>query len=393
MTTTMAAALAVAKASVAAAAALALAAGTATASESASDARALEPVAVKVLSQLDRFEPFEGHLFHEGRLWVGRSRKDLGAFYRLEVFDAAGTKVAEKELKHSLRYITPYGAGRVLVVGLGTDQLSHFTVASLSAGGVTLEERTIPLGALADRYVGGTGTMQVFTDPGGFDDPDHPTPPSQPLQTLFALKSGRVHWLKPHFSLPQSGLVIGSKLYILTSPAIGAGNRTLRIVDLVSEEATVVTDKLGDATKIVHLPTENLLAISDRGTGEVLFLDLKTMQISRRAAVEDGTNLRALTAYGHCVAVGIEGSRRVHFYDARGSETVADGLVASWDLSAAGPDLMALKELSADQASGRVFARSAYACSPVDASCGPLRNGVVLVQPETGSQAVERCLD
>ena len=81
----------------------------------AAPALAASPVDVKILSELDRFEPFEGHLFHAGHLWVGRSRKDLGAFYRLEVFAGDGAQVADVELAHSLRYIAPYGNDAVIV--------------------------------------------------------------------------------------------------------------------------------------------------------------------------------------------------------------------------------------------------------------------------------------
>ena len=81
-------------------------------------APAFASVNLRVVSNLDGFEPFEAHVFHAGLLWTGRSRQGLGAFYRLEVYASDGQPAANLELGHSVKYLIPYGANSVVAIGV-----------------------------------------------------------------------------------------------------------------------------------------------------------------------------------------------------------------------------------------------------------------------------------
>ncbi len=363
--------------------ALTVAASTAVAAAPAS------PLPMKVLSELDRFEPWEGQIFHADRLWVGRSRKDLGAHYRLELFAADGAKVLEKALTHSLRYIYPYDARSVLVTGLGTDGLSHYTIARLDAAGtsVSLEHVVIPMDGLASRWAGKPGAM-YFTDPGGFDDPDNPTDPSQPLQTVFTLtRAGRVRWLAPHIAGPTLPLLIEDKLYLMSAPSIYSGGKSLHKIDPATGEDTILVDDRERVVDLIRFPSLNLLAMAEAGAKRVTTVDLKTGR-GEELAITDGTP-RTLAAYGKCLLVGLEDTKLVHVFDLTAAEHAKP--IQTWDLSGAGAKFLQLRGLAADPASGRLYARSAYACSPVEA-CDPDRNSAVMAEPGADDLAVRQCL-
>ena len=349
-------------------------------------AQADDAVKLTVLSELDRFEPWEGHAFHAGHLWVGRSRQDMAAFYRLEVYTPDGKLMLVKELAHSLRMIYPYGSASVIVVGLGTDQLSHYTIATLTAGRVDLSHTTIPLGALADKWAGVPG-RHFFSDPGGFDDPEHPTPIGQPLQTLFAFDRSRTNWLKPRIAAPSLLAFARESLYIVSAPTFLTGGKTLTKMNTATQTTTILLQGRNDLRSILVLPKLNLMAMAESGAAQTLIIDLKTDAVVQTFPSPAGRP-RALAAFGKCLAVATEDTRQVQFFDLTES---ARGPLAVWDLAPAGAHLYGIRSLAADPVSGRIYARSAYACNPTSA-CSAERNSVVMASPEGTSLAVTKCL-
>ncbi len=349
------------------------------------------PIDVKILSELDRFEPFEGHLFHAGHLWVGRSRKDMASYYRLEVFAADGTAQASVELVHSLRYIYPYGDDAILVVGIGLDQVSHYTIARWVNGKVEVKEQTIPDSALADRFAGKPGQL-VFSDPGGFDDPDHPSDPNQPLPTLFTMtRGGEPRYLAPRIAGPRNGVMIDAALYLISSPSIATGGRTLNKVDVAAESFTKVLEGRNGLTEMARLPALNLLAITESDAQQVVVVDLKNDRLSDTLSIEGFGRPRALAALGTCLLVGTEDTKQVLVYNLGALEHAKP--IAQWDLGVAGDKFFQLRNLTADAGTGHVFARSAYACSPLDGACGANgRNSVIMVTPAVDDAARAECL-
>ena len=346
---------------------------------------------VKVLSELDRFEPFDGAVFHAGHLWVGRSRKDLGAYYRLEVYAADGTLQGIATLGHSLRYVYPYGADAVITVGIGLDGVSHYTVARFLNGQVQLKAADIPETALADRFAGAPGKL-VFSDPGGFDDPDHPSDPNQPLQTLFVItRGGATRYLAPRIAGPRDGVTVGDALYLVSSPNVSAGGKTLNKVDVARESFTKILEGRAGLDQILRLPAQNLLALTERDANQVLLVDLKTDRLSDTLSTEGFGRPRALAMLNGCLLVGTEDTKQVLVYNL--ASTAHAKPIAQWDLSVAGDRFFRLRDLAADPATGTVYGRSAYPCSVTDGACGVTgRNSVVMVVPAADDPALAACL-
>lgn len=334
----------------------------------------------KVVVELDRFEPFESTIFHDGRLWVGRSRKDLAAYYRLEIFDSSGKALAVKELDHSLRFLYPYGENGVITVGVSVkDQLTHYSIITRRLNDYQIQTRVVPLGAYADEWVGKPGRL-YFTDPGGLDDG---SPIGQPLKTIFQLSGSSFSYLNARIRGPHSPVLIGNAIYVVEHPAIGAG-RTLMRFDLgTGTVAGVATGS--DLVAILVLDGGRLLAIADRGTSEVLLFDTRTNQVVKRLPVAAGAP-RSLALMGNCLVVASERTKKVSFLDLR-----KDAAVGEWDLSVVGKKLFGIRKVAADSETGRVYVRSSYPASVVDASSAePERNSVVLAE-EADSAIAKSC--
>lgn len=355
---------------------------------SVASAVAADPIKTTVLSELDRFEGFDAHLFHAGYLWVGRSRLNLGGYYRLEVYDATGKQVANLELKHSLRQIAPFGQNAVIVVGVSAEpNVSQYTVVSAENGKFPVANHPVPETAWADRFVGSPKDA-IFSDPGGNqDDPGLQTNPNQPAQTLFRLVNGEPHYLSTRLPLPTEGLVLGGKLYLVQDKDISGQQSNLVRVDLKTEKVErLFNDFWRQGLSNLTLLSDGTLALVERGAGQLLVVDPAAWKLTATIKVEAGTP-HGLAQLGSCLVVGSETTKRVSFYDLKDT---AHARLALWDLSGAGAKLLGIRNLAADPQSGRVYVRSAYACNPLDTKCGPDRNSVVMAE-ETSGATFKQC--
>lgn len=328
----------------------------------------------KVLTDLDRFEPFDAHAFHDGKLWVGKSRSGLGADYRLEVFDSAGKKLGETKLQHSLRFLYPYGKSSVLTVGVSAaTQLTHFTIATFNGSQFQIQSAQIPLGAYANEWAGVPGNL-FFTDPGGQDDG---SPIGVPLKTLFSFRSGSFRYLAPRIRGARSPKLVGNSLYVVEHPSIESGGRTLFRVNLGNESNTAVASGT-DIINVALLADGKTLALSDRGASEIVLVDAEQGKEIRRLKVAAGAP-RGVAEEGKCLVVASEQTKKISFLD-----KTSGALVAEWDASVVGNKLFGLRNIAADAATGRVYVRSAYAANPLDP--GPEeRNSVVLFEETDGA--------
>ena len=340
-----------------------------------------DSVKVTVLSELDRFEPFEGHLFHAGNLWVGRSRKDLGSFYRLEVFDANGQILTSQELTHSIRYISPFNDESVLIVGVALNpNQSFYTVAQFKNAKLKLKTVMIPESAMADRGVAKSGNL-YFTDPGGLDEGG---PLSAPLKTLFHFGSGP-RYLKAKIHGPGQIVTVGNALYVIERPNVFEGGKNLIRVDLASEVPQTLFAQIRDNLNNLIVARDQLLAMPERGKDQVLLFDAAKNKLAGAIKVAAGTP-RGLAVLGKCLLVGSELAKQVSFYNIA---QTGNPLVGQWDLATAGNKFLGLRALAVDAKTGRVFARSAYPC-PLQGYCASERNSVIMVTQDS-NETFEKC--
>ncbi len=335
-------------------------------------------VSWKVVTELDRFEPFNAMAFHDGRLWVGSSRVNLGASYKLDVFDSAGTLLETKEMSHSLRYLSPFGPHGILTVGVSyKDQLTHYTVVSGETK-LKVEPKTIPVQAYADEGAGRPGVL-YFTDPGGLDDGIL----GKPARTIFTLGWLGPRYLKARIAGPHNPLLVGDSLFLIEHPTIASGGRYLVRVDLKTETSTRLLEG-SDLASLILLADGKTLAVADRDAGDVRLVEAATGTTLKTYSVA-AQRPRALAQLGHCLAVASEESKHVTFFDLRNNKVQGE-----WDLSVVGKKLYGLRSLAADSTTGRVYVRSAYPDFVGNASPDTDRNSVVLAE-ETDGATFQAC--
>lgn len=343
---------------------------------------AFAAINVKLVTELDRFEPFDGHVFHAGHLWVGRSRKDLASYYRLEVYDPAGNLVSSQELKHSARYLYPYGDSSVIVVGIAANpNQSFYTIAEVKNKKVSVAPKAIPASALADRWAGRPG-KHFFTDPGGLDEGG---PLSEPLKTIFTVGSFGPRYLKAKIRGPSHPVIIGNSLYVLEHPNIMDGGKNVVRVDLSTEVPTKIFAQPREYLQNLVVLSNNRLAATEYRANEVLLIDAQANKHVGTVKVPEGSP-KALAQLGKCLVVGSEKTKKVSFFDLNSSD---HKMLAQWDLSTAGDKFMGIRNLAVDPKSGRVYARSAYPCNIME-NCPAERNSVIVAEEE-GSATFNAC--
>lgn len=327
-------------------------------------------VKFKVVTDLDVFEPFDAHVFHDGLLWVGRSRKNLGADYHIQVFDSAGTPVFTKPLEHSARYLYPYGANGVLTIGVSyKDNMTYFSTIERKSGKFSVTTKKIPLGAYGNEWAGKPGLL-YFMDPGGFDAGE---PIGQPLRTIFTLRGNSFNYLAPRIPGPHHPLYVGNQLFLIEHPTVASGGRYLSLVNLnQAKPERLYTGQ--DLSKIVALDNNRLLAIADRDANEVIIFDIASKKVLRKVAIEAGSP-QSIAVLGKCIVAGSENTKRLVFFQwATGQQ------IAEWDLSVVGDKLIKINSVAADAATGRVYVRANYPAQINEVLKSEDRNSVVLVE-------------
>ena len=71
----------------------------------------------RLVTELHQNEPWEGHAFHAGRLWVTKSRHTDTEQHRVEVYSPSGALLQVVNLSHSAREIFPFDATSVIALG------------------------------------------------------------------------------------------------------------------------------------------------------------------------------------------------------------------------------------------------------------------------------------
>lgn len=341
--------------------------------------QAMEPtknILITKLTELDRFEPFEGQVFHDGHLWVGHSRKDLAAAYKIELFSSDGKLVTTVPLKHSPRFLYAFGSDSILAVGIAaSDNLSHYSIIKRTGETLKVTDYKIPAEALADRFVGKPGQM-YFTDPGGFDDGG---PIGQPLRTLFTIKSGQARFLNARMSGPRTSVLLGNSIFIAQQPDMGSGRFFLTQLNLSSETAQKISSEpVFGVSNMLILENGNEIVFNERYKNQVGILDATKSTVTEKIAIPAGQP-RGLGQMGHCLVVGSEVSKQVTFIDLKAS---GHPIVAQWDVSNAGKEFLAINNLSVDPKQGRVYLRSASPCS-VSEACPYSHNSALMVEEES----------
>ncbi len=335
-----------------------------------------DPIA-KSIASLDKSEPFEGMTFHDGLLWVGRSRLDFNSNYRLDMYDRNDQLAGSVTFPHAANFVHPYGTHSVIVIGTGySPNLTNYTIVEHTGATFAVHTHQIPMDAWANRWVGTLGGREYFTDPGGnVNDPASDQDPNLPAQTIFTMgSSGRPQYLTTRLRMPIGGTKVGSVLYLLHGESMADPRTNLVRLDPQTGAMTSAFDTFrNDLTALVQLPGTTVLALAEAGANQVLFYDTATQALRGTATVEG--RLRSLTAFGHCVLAGSDETRSVTALDF--ADVTSPRVVATLTVDLTTDEFHSLNKVEVDATNGRVYARSNFPCNPMMQICNAEWNRVI----------------
>lgn len=343
---------------------------------------------VKTVTVLDRGEPNEAMVFHADHLWVGSSRTGFNADYKILVFDRADKKVAEIPLNHSVQFLYAYDAKSVIAVGTGhTPNLTMYTIASRNPDTFKSVTKVIPAGAWANRWLGTVGGREYFTDPGGNPE-DETTDLSLPAQTIFRMNGATPWYLPTRLRLPVGGVTLDKTLYVIQKEAIGAAKSNLAVIDSATGKMKLAfLQGRNDLSGIAKLGSAPELAVIERGADKLVFLGTTSLTVLGEIAT--GREPRALTTLGRCVLTGSFTERGVRLVARAKEGSYSDALELANPLAES--EFRRLFSITADEKTGRVYARSNFPCNPMTDACTEDYNRVI-TWPEAAPDVLKACL-
>lgn len=341
------------------------------------------------LVDLDRGEPFEAMAVQGNHVWVGQSRTNFNADYRVQVFDTAGAKVAETTLKHAVSYLYVHDPDTVLAVGTAhTPNLTHYSILKLAQGQLSVKTVEVPENAWAFQWIGTYGGVEHFIDfSGNSDDPEADANFALSHQTIFTVAGGRASYLPMRIPAPMLGKKVGNLAYLVRAYAIGQPATNVVVVDPAKRASKdLFARPLNRVRDFVAQDAGKTLALSVQGDGVLRYVDAATGATKTEVAVQGANSLAEL---GQCVLVGAETKKEVVAVrrNAEGKAEVALRV----DFSGTGEKVRGLRKIAVNATTGAVYGRSAYPCNPLAEKCDVLWNSVAVTDAATSARLLDAC--
>jgi len=353
----------------------------------AATANAIE---VKTVTMLDKGEPWEAMVYHGGQLWVGHSRSQFNANYKIETYATNGKMTASVAMPHSIMFMYPYGTNSVMTVGVQPDKNSTvYSIVTIDNGQLSAKSVRIPDDAWAHRWIGHFGDTQVFSDPGGNqNDPEGSENPNLPAMTLFKMNGRGVDYYTTRLRMPGEGMIIGNDMYVITSDGIGSLGSNLAKIDIHSGDLQMVfPTKRNSLVSLAHIPSLNAMVGAERMKGSLVIADLQNS-----ANVKEVTTLsepKTLAAAGRCVVVGSYEDRKVQILRLNDDLTAKELL--SWDVGVPETEFTRMNKVAVDMANKVIFGRSNFACNPMTDPCAHPYNRVLQWSGKEITAALAQC--
>lgn len=324
-------------------------------------------LAIRFVVELHRNEPYEGHLFHRDRLWVGQSKQSDGDSHRVSIFDSEGkVKVAEVNLPHSVNQIVPYGDGVIVPGKKCCPWQTGFSVIREVSGRFNVQTTMVSEQYQIDKVAAGEEGI-FFSDPGD--------------RALLQQVGRSTRFVTQEVSGPGEMVLRAGKLWVVERKSPQFGDEDIARIDLSTGRVErVFNENRPGIASLIYVNAVDLMAVSEI-SGRVLFVDPETMRTVGEVAVEGAP--RGMTTLGKCLLVASEDSKGVTFIDTKAADFP---VISEWNLTAAGDRLKKPRSVAVDPKNGTVFLRSTYLCP----SCTATQSSVVAIT-EPSSSTFAQC--
>jgi hypothetical protein len=343
------------------------------------------------VTTLDRGEPFEGMAFHDGILWVGKSRKDFNSDYSLEMYQN-DKLIGKVTFPHAATFVHPYAADSVIVVGTGySPNLTQYTIVKRQGSSFTVNTTQIPINAWARQWIGSHNGKEFFTDPGGNqDDPARDADLSLASQTFFNMSKGsRPRYLTARMRLPLNGVKVGNDFYVINAESIGSPRSNLyRLNPQTGSVAPLFPSYRAALANIRTVPGTSLIALSEEDARQVLLVNAQSGALVG-AASELEIEPRALAVMGKCAITGSQLERKLSVIDIKDPAAPFQTMSLTVDLPES--EFRQLSHMVADPVNGKVYLRSNFACNPMIDPCTSDWNRIVVLAGEEAAKLAAIC--
>lgn len=336
---------------------------------------------VKILTTLSPLEGSDSMVSHLGHVFVGvtRGTATLPHYTVLGYNPANGQIAFQVRLPHAPRQLAAYSATEVIAVGTDpkNDQ-SSYSIITVKNGKPSVKTKTIGINALAWAYVGQTQKDNYFIDLGGMSEEG--LVQNRAGRTVFSTTKSVFTFgqLAPTFTtaripVPVNGKPAAGGIVLIHQYSIGSSVSNATLLNPVRASHHELFKEPRKALRdFISLSGSNLL-FSEAGADQLLLVDAAKAEL--KASIPVAGAPRSLAELGRCVLVGSETSRKI---EVRAKSDLSAAPIETVDLSVLGPAFKLLHKIVVDQASGRVFAKSAYGCNPRVEVCQALSNAVAV---------------
>ncbi len=301
-------------------------------------------IKVRSLVPLEDSDPYEGHLFHENTLWVGRNRGPQAVnLYRVEAYSADGTKLlGTAKLTHTINQLAPLGKKAVAVGKAYQDQggwFTYYTTLEMKNGKLVSKTATLPDGIQTEYFAGREGAL-FFNEAGS--------------RAVYRLGGFGAKALPFEISGPGKMALAGDSLFIVERKSFYQGDENLVRFDLKTNTGErLFAGNRNMLSNLAVLSGTKQVAVTETGADRVHVFDAATGKARHEITVADGP--AAVAGLGKCVLTLSYFAKTLHVHDVSGATAVA---VDTWDLSELGEDVKNLRVMDVDPATGRVFLRA-----------------------------------
>ena len=331
-------------------------------------------LAVETVTLLDRGEPYDSMVADGGVLWVGQSRLEFNANYRLEAYKPDGSLIDRVTLSHSLNNIKIAGNGTVMITGISpTSRLTQYTTARIENGQIKTSTKEIGLGGFINFWISNLNGRNYFADMGGNPN-DNSDPASQlPAQTIFASTGSNANYLSARVRMPVSGTSLNGKLLLVSSEGMGQDASSLVEVDPRTAATRVITKSSTAKYRGIEVMTGTTNVMTSAWSeSKIRIIDTVSGEIRRELQTKGYP--RSFVATGHCIVVGNDETNVVEVFDLN-TDSATPAFAGEVNMPA--DEFSGIKSIALDQSTGTVYARAAYPCNPIMEACAKDYNRVV----------------
>lgn len=320
-------------------------------------------VSTRIISEHTLSDVSHALAYSSGYIFAGRNRSTLAEQNRVEVIDGKTlTVVTYLNLSHTAAYAYAFGPHKTLILGYKSQDIAvaQYTIVTESNGKFTAKTTELPLEVQFEQFSGDPSRM-FFIDMGD--------------ARAFQLKGNEATTMGSIIHGPMGIAATDKYLFVIEDNLYGSGDENLVRVDIATGETRrVFPEYRGGILRVTALPATKQIAIDEYFENQVLIIDQDTNKLAHTLAVPAGTPM-ALATYGSCLAVLSDESRHVTFFDIASYKQVNE-----WDLSTVGTRFKQGHEMTVDNVTGRIYARSSGIC----ANCPETTNSVVVAEDLSG---------